>query len=810
MNDTINLEPKSKAFDPSRLPDDFRTSSRYVNWKLETHEGRENCKVPYSPVTKQRASSTDPATQGTLDQAIAADLEHVGLVIGPPFVAVDGDKCRNPETGEVDQWFTDLLAALPPTYTEYSPSGKGFHLWFKAKQPKGVADGVRSADLEVYFSKRYFTLTTDQVPGTPRELATLTDEQLRELLSVVESRRKKNEPKRKPGRPPSIDKLKLLMAGEFELAGFGDVSAAVQSLLVLLALKHELDREKIEADFKLSGLYRDFRPLGRQSNWIEKWDRLRDGELTKAIDQARELLEKQRPPADAIVIGSGQPGNEAIFASEKILTSKPELLYFKRSGDLVRPVLHNKTDTDDQEVKRDRLAVTIQPISSLAIIRDLDAEAKYVTSTGNGKWRPALPSEALANHLRDRVRQGQAAYRELDSVVSSPTLLASGELLQQPCGFREGVFYILPNAKFSPVPENPTQEEARAALNQFAPIYHGFPFVGEKGQPWDETPAYAAVLAATLSLAARPAIPTVPLFGVTCPSYGGGKTKIAEAIGMSVVGHRPTVCDYVNDEEFAKTLVPLVRAGDRAVLIDNVSISLRGDRFAAVLTSQEHSARILGQSENVLLLNRTVFFATGVNLALEGDLAARRSLLISIDPDCERPEERDFDFDPVTRARESYPELVVAALTALRAYVVAGKPKVLNRPLLGSFEVWDELVCGCLVWCGFADPCLTRKKAIAQDPQREADLELLRTWHTVYGSEPVSLSKVKKDARAVFPLLCVRDAWDPRAVSWRLRKITGKVVGGYKLTTDTSYDSAHYVVTSQHARAEAAHEQDLF
>ena len=66
--------------------------------------------------------------------------------------------------------------------------------------------------------------------------------------------------------------------------------------------------------------------------------------------------------------------------------------------------------------------------------------------------------------------------------------------------------------------------------------------------------------------------------------------------------------------------------------------------------------------------NITVF-ATGNGLTVVGNLT-RRTLRSTIDPKMEQPELREFDFDPREWVRERLGELVVAALTVLRAYLV--------------------------------------------------------------------------------------------------------------------------------------------
>jgi hypothetical protein len=81
-----------------------------------------------------------------------------------------------------------------------------------------------------------------------------------------------------------------------------------------------------------------------------------------------------------------------------------------------------------------------------------------------------------------------------------------------------------------------------------------------------------------------------------------------------------------------------------------------------------------------------MFFATGNNLRIAGDMT-RRVLLCSIDSGEERPELRAFTFNPLQMAKDNRPKYLAAALTILRAYIVAGKPVKL-RPL-ASFEQWS-------------------------------------------------------------------------------------------------------------------------
>jgi hypothetical protein len=505
-----------------------------------------------------------------------------------------------------------------------------------------------------------------------------------------------------------------------------------------------------------------------------RWRQFRDYHEQRNVDEGRGRFREEWPEVgdDALII-SPEALNDTITKAEALLAKKIELRYFRRGTDLVKPVQHNKKDISG--LVRDKESVVVQPVSQHTIVRDVSLHATCV----NAKRKPTSFTANFAEHLLDRVRCEETEYRVLDMVTSSPVLLSDGTVLDR-AGHKCNVLFVAGSADYPTVPEQPTKADAQRALASFDSIYQNFPFVRVGNEPWQKTAGFAGVLAGVLTLVARPAIPTAPIITASATTRGSGKTKSVEAGVVAAIGHKPTVVSFHNEDEFAKTLVPLLREGDRATLIDNVSIPLSGDMLCSVLTSEEHRARILGQSEQVRLINRSVFFATGNNLAIQGDLT-RRAIQIQLDPDCEHPERRRFDFDPVVRAGKLHPILCTSALTALRAYWVAGRPDVLDRPALGSFEEWDRLICGCLAWLGYADPVSTQGAVEDSDPEREANLELLSTWWETLG-EPSSLGKIGATTMSpVRELLGSGEAWNARAAGKRLRSLDKKVVGGFKL-----------------------------
>ena len=155
------------------IPEELRGLEQWVNWRFEERDDKLT-KVPYTPGTVRRASSTDPTTWSTFEEAFAAyefgfddlsDIEYgepsydgIGFAFsdGDPFCGVDLDKCRNPETGGIAPWAMEIISRVPEGYIEASPSGTGAHIIIRASVRGG---GMRRGPVEMYSRGRYFTIT---------------------------------------------------------------------------------------------------------------------------------------------------------------------------------------------------------------------------------------------------------------------------------------------------------------------------------------------------------------------------------------------------------------------------------------------------------------------------------------------------------------------------------------------------------------------------------------------------------------------------------------------------------------------------
>jgi primase-polymerase (primpol)-like protein len=86
------------------------------------------------------------------------------------IVGVDIDHCLDPATGEPNETAADILAMIPPTYIEVSPSGTGLHIFLKGAMPEGGCKNTKTA-VEMYAHSRYFTMTGKSYQGSVDTIA---------------------------------------------------------------------------------------------------------------------------------------------------------------------------------------------------------------------------------------------------------------------------------------------------------------------------------------------------------------------------------------------------------------------------------------------------------------------------------------------------------------------------------------------------------------------------------------------------------------------------------------------------------------
>lgn len=342
-----------------------------------------------------------------------------------------------------------------------------------------------------------------------------------------------------------------------------------------------------------------------------------------------------------------------------------------------------------------------------------------------------------------------------------------------------GVYYR-PSQKFPPIPAEPTRAQAEAARAILLTPFAEFPF---------ESAASLAVFAAhVLTAAVRVALGTAPVIFYSAPMAATGKTLVARMPNLIATGTDPAIRPFTDEsEELRKVLYSALLTGDAGLLFDNApnGIKIRSPILCGFATAPTYSDRKLGTSDSHGVPNRCMVTLTGNNITPCGDLA-RRSLVCRLDVNAESARGREFAItDLASHVSAHRAELLVAALTIVRAYVVAGQPRVAQP--LDSFESWSRLARDPLVWLGMADPLDT------QETETDDEVDALRAaFEAIAGNLGTHEFKARdiaghmlvmgNDLRSALEAAGCTDASDATKVGYWLRANRDKVAAGHKLT----------------------------
>ena len=296
------------------FPKELIRRDQWVLWRFVEREGRMT-KVPFQP-NGAPADSANPATWSTCQDVMSkfqaeARFDGIGYVFSAadPYVGIDLDKCRDPQTGKVEQWAEDILAQMP-TYSELSPSGKGYHLIGKAKLP---SRGRRKGQIEMYESGRYFTVTGHrcspegvgaediQAPLMTVHAATFGAAPAKASKAGAKAA---NDAVMTPSAPTLEDQViidailassdaesfKRFQAGEWQALQYPSQSEGDLALAGILARHGANTAEQLDRLFRTTGMLRD------------KWDENRGAETYGAITVAKALEGVKQLSAVTLVV----------------------------------------------------------------------------------------------------------------------------------------------------------------------------------------------------------------------------------------------------------------------------------------------------------------------------------------------------------------------------------------------------------------------------------------------------------------------------------------------------------------------------
>ncbi len=440
------------------------------------------------------------------------------------------------------------------------------------------------------------------------------------------------------------------------------------------------------------------KPLERASSDSRPEVRLTAGNITSAVDEVEALL--------MTCGGIYQRANEIVTVCDApMITSTQETITGQRIVEIGDFALAEK-------------------ISSVACTTRMDARAN--------QWINIDPTKNLVGTLRERV--GKFRLPILTGVINTPTIRPDGTLLATP-GYdvTTGLVYDPRGTTFPEIPLRPTRQQAEDALALLEGLLVSFPFVG----PADRAVALSGILTACV----RQALPTAPMHAFDAPTAGTGKSYVVDIIAAISTGREAGVmAQSRNEEEFEKRLDSELMEGSQHIAIDNCNHDLDSLKLTMMLSQLVVNVCPLGATKKVACTTNVFVTATGNNLTLVGDLT-RRTVMARLDAQVERPELREFPFDPVERAKADRGKYVAAALTVVLGYKAAGAPFQVNP--IASFQAWSDTVRSAIIWLGRADPASTMERVRGTDPKLDEVLVVMSEWLQVIGvNERTTVSSV--------------------------------------------------------------------
>lgn len=347
---------------------------------------------------------------------------------------------------------------------------------------------------------------------------------------------------------------------------------------------------------------------------------------------------------------------------------------------------------------RDGMLVDLTPAGPRTMPADhllavLGEAAAWVSASrseeGEVTYKPTkVPRDVVGAVLKSPHWPGVA---ELRAVVKHPPLLPDGRLITTPGYDAESKLLYLPDKTFN-VPSRPSRDDATAAKGRLLQYVRNTNFCDANGP--------SVWLSFVLTLAARTAVPTVPIVGFDAAVAGAGKTSLVKIAYGLIHGELPQLgAPVVDDDAEAEKRLP-TWARQPLVVWDNVKHTFGSPVVDGAITAGRATTRRLGANESMAFdFTSTSWAMTGNNLAV-GDDAASRCVIARI----QAPTSRRYDFavDDVTYYRANRPQAVADALTILRAFFLAGQPQH-DGPYC-RFVEWSRLIRQAILWLGMPDP----------------------------------------------------------------------------------------------------------
>lgn len=402
-------------------------------------------------------------------------------------------------------------------------------------------------------------------------------------------------------------------------------------------------------------------------------------------------------------------------------------------------------------------ASTLRPAGLAALLADHTytyvTKARRTPQGGTESYEQEVtpPTPVLAAVLEPKEWPN---LRPLFGIVGAPVLRPDGTLLQEPGYDRATGLYLASKVPLDLVPEKPSGRQVDAARTFLLAQFLGdFPWISKADKA-----NYVGVLATPVLRSYLRTL--IPFTLITATTPASGKTILAAGLGM-LYGQRVLTWTQ-SDEELRKAITSVLADPVGTVIFDNLAEGTVIDSpvLARLITDRTWADRLLGKNSTASFANDRVWAATGNNLRLGGDMRSR-SVLIGLNPDMPRPEERtgftipaldQWILEPANQRQVLYHLLILIADWVSNGG--ARKKGVTMR----QFTPWAEAIGGLLEHHG-VDGFLANAGTVRDiDDEESAWMAFYAKWRKIHGDRWLTSNELWLSSQS--PLGLEHDPWD--------------------------------------------------
>ena len=328
----MDRKPERIPVDFDAIPEELKQQPNWVLWKWTYNKDKRKWDKPPLQRSGRLASSTNKKTWSTFDEVKETysqngKFDGIGFVLVPPWVGVDLDDCRDPETGQIRDWARSIVDRVG-SCTEVSPSSMGLKIFCRGTIPSDH----HNERMGLFHKDRYFCVTGSVFENHTeiRDAQPALDFLIKEFQPKDSTQERTTQVTKPPSDDQTIidrmlkaanrDKVFKLWNGSIE--GCASHSEADFKLCLYIGF-YTKDPDQIDRIFRQSRLYRP-----------EKWDRASYRERT--IRKAFDVIEKQKEKETTTQAKEIKVVHSAVFPSLVDIvaddTGKPSFLIMQNGN----------------------------------------------------------------------------------------------------------------------------------------------------------------------------------------------------------------------------------------------------------------------------------------------------------------------------------------------------------------------------------------------------------------------------------------------------------------------------------------------